>query len=137
MGHQQKLLYVLGMVVVSAAILTGIKKFITSHQEANINALTVDLLDIAAKIQIYYSTPQYLGGGNHSFSGLTANETGLPKLFIDNQNENGTFKIINPGNDDFLIVQAIGKDDYDGDGTNLTIEMTVYADSVETKVVNY
>ena len=104
MGHQQKLLYVLGMVVVSAAILTGIKKFMTSHQEANINALTVDLLDIAAKIQTYYSTPQYLGGGNHSFVGLTANEMGLQKLFINTQNETGSFKIINPGNNDFLIV---------------------------------
>ena len=35
------------------------------------------------------------------------------------------------------VIQAIGKDDYDGDGHNLTIEMKVYADSVESAVVNY
>ena len=132
MGQQQLLLYTLGLLVAGAAILVGIQKFNASHQEASIEALTLDLADIAAKAQTYYYAPDFLAGGNHSFSNLTD----LEKLFIKPQNENGEFKIIS-GNDDFLIIQATGKDDYDEDGTNLTIEAKVYADSVQTEVVNY
>lgn len=136
MGQQQLLLYTLGLLVVGVAILVGIQKFSASHQDASIEALKLDLLTIAAKAQLYYRTPKSLDGGDHSFSGLTTHPDGLKKLGIALENENGSFKIIS-GNDDVLIIQAIGKDDYDGDGTNLTIEIKVFSDSVATSVVNY
>ncbi len=41
------------------------------------------------------------------------------------------------GNDDVLVIQAIGKEGYDGDEQNLPIEMKVYTDSVETAVISY
>ena len=70
MAYQQKLLYIASLIVVGTAILVGIQKFQSSSRDANINALTLDLLDIATKIQADYFTPQCLGGGDHSFSGV-------------------------------------------------------------------
>ena len=137
MSHQQKLFYTLGLLIMGVAILVGIHKLKSSDEEANVKALTLDLMDIAAKIQAYYFQPKLLGGGDHSFSGLTSDEDGLTKLFIKSQNINGTFKFVNSGNDDFMIIRATGKNDYDGDGKNLTIEVKVYPDSMETVVVNY
>ncbi len=136
MVQQQTLLYTLGLIVVGAAILVGIQKFTASHQEASIEALRLDLSMIAAKAQLYCHTPRILNGGDHSFSSLANHPDGLKKLFISSETENGCFKIIS-GNDDCLIIQAIGKDDYDEDGTYLTVEATVYADSLQTKVINY
>jgi hypothetical protein len=136
MGHQQLLLYTLGLLIAGAAILVGIQKFNASHREASIDALQLDLLTIAAKAQLYYHTPKNLDGGNYSFSGLTNNPDDLKKLFVNSENENGSFKIIS-GTDNFLAVHALGNNDYDGDGTNLTIEMKVYPDSMHTEVINY
>lgn len=136
MGQQQLLLYALGLLVIGAAIFVGIQKFTASHQDASIEVLKLDLLTIAAKAQLYCRTPKSLDGGGHSFSGLTIHPDGLKKLFVALENENGCFKIMS-GNNEFLIIQATGKDDYDGDGQNLTVEIKVYADSVEMNVVNY
>lgn len=136
MNHQQLLLYSLGLLIAGAAILVGIKHFNASHRESSIDALQLDLLTIAAKSQIYYHTSKVFDGGNGSFSGLTNTPDGLKKIFADSENENGSFKFIS-GTDDVLIFHALGKNDYDGDGTNLTIEMKVYPDSVGTEVINY
>ncbi len=137
MGYQQKLLYISSLLVVGAAILVGIQKFESSSMEADINALTLDLLEISTKAQAYYFKPKSLEGGGYSFSGLTTDPKDIEKLLIKPHNVNGTFKIVVSGNNDFLIIQAIGKNDYDGDSTNLTVEMKVCADSVQTAVVNY
>lgn len=135
MAYQQKLLYIASLIVVGAAILVGIQKFTSSSLDANINALTLDLMDIAAKVQANYFTPQCLAGGDHSFSGIATDSSALQKFFIKSNNINGSFKIIF-ANDEVLVIQAIGNEDYDGDGHNLTIEMKVFADRVETVVVN-
>ena len=136
MGYQQKLLYIASLIVVGTAILMGVHKFKSSSMDANINALTSNLMHIATKVQANYFKPECLAGSNHSFSGIATDSAGLQKFFIKPNNINGTFKIVS-ANDDVLVIQAIGKEDYDGDGQNLTIEMKVYADSVETAVVNY
>jgi len=136
MGYQQKLLYIAGLVTVGAAILVGIQKFESSSLDANIDALTFDLMNIALRLQTGYFKPEFLAGGNHSFSGIAIDSSGLQKLAIKSDNINGTFKIVS-ADDEFVVIQAVGKDDYDGDGQNLTVEMKVFADSVETVVVNY
>ena len=136
MGHQQLLLYTLGLLIAGAAILVGIQQFNASQRESSIDALQLDLLTIAAKTQMYYHTPKSFDGGSYSFAGLSNSQDALRKLFIDSENENGSFKFIS-GTDDVLIFHALGKNDYDGDGTNLTIELKVYPDSVATEVINY
>jgi hypothetical protein len=136
MAYQQKLLYIASLIVVGTAILVGIQKFKSTSRDANINALILDLLDIATRIQANYFTLECLAGGDHSFSGIEIDSSGLQQFFIKPNNINGTFKIVS-ADDKVLVIQAIGKEDYDGDGQNLTVEMKVYADSVETMVVNY
>jgi hypothetical protein len=124
------------LLIAGAAILVGIQKFNESHRDSSIDALQVDLITIAAKSQLYYHTSKVFDGGNGSFSGLTNTPDGLKKIFADSENENGSFKIIS-GNENLLIFHALGKNDYDGDGTNLTIEMKVSPDSIQTAVINY
>ncbi len=136
MGYQQKLLYISGLVTVGVAILLGIQKFQSSSAEANLHALTLDLLTIATKAQQYYYKPQFLEGGGRSFSGISEDSKGLEKLLVESQNVNGSFQIIN-SDDQSLTVQATGRDDYDEDGRNLTIQVTVFADSVQTKVISH
>lgn len=135
MVNQQKLLYIAGLIVVGAAILAGIQKFKSASRDASNNALTLDLLNIATRLQANYFKPKCLVGGNHSFSGMVTDSSALQQFFIKPKNINGSFKIVS-ADDKVLVIQAIGKDDYDGDGQNLTIEMKVFADSLETVVVN-
>lgn len=136
MGLQQKFLYISGLIAVGVAILIGIQKFESSSAEANLHALTLDLLTIATRAQQYYHKPHFLEGGGLSFSEITTDNTGLEKLFAEYQNLNGNFQIVS-SSDQSLTIEATGKHDYDDDGRNLTIQMTVYADSVQTKVVSY
>ena len=135
MALQQKLLHFICMIVVGAAILAGIQMFKSASMDADIKALTLDLMNIALRLQANYFKPEYLAGSNHSFAGTATDSSALKKIFIKPNNINGTFKILS-ANDNFLVLQAIGKEDYDGDGQNLTVEMKVFADSVETVVVN-
>lgn len=136
MGIQQKLLYISGLIAVGVAILVGIQKFQSSSAEANLHALKLDLLTIATKAQQYYHKPLCLDGGGLSYARITADNKGLEKLLVSPQNLNGTFQIVE-SSDQYLILQATGKDDYDGDGTNLTIQMKVFPDSVSTTVISY
>jgi len=136
MGLQQKLIYLLVLITVGAAILVGMERFRSSLAKSTLNALKLDLLNIATKAQQHYHKPQCLGGGELSFSQITADSKGLQKLLVSSQNLNGTFQIIN-SEDQCLTLQAIGKDDYDGDDQNLTIQMKVFADSVQTTVISY
>ena len=136
MGYQQKLFYISGLIAVGVAILIGIQKFHSSSAEANLHALTLDLLTIAIKAQQYYYKPEYFEGGGRSFAGITSDSKGLEKLLTEPQNVNGSFQIVN-SDDQTLTVEATGKYDFDEDGKNLTIRMIVFADSVQTKVINY
>ena len=136
MGYQQKLLYISGIVAVGVAILVGIQKFESASAEANLHALTLDLLTIATKAQQYYYKPEFLEGGGLSFAEITADSRGLEKLLVESQNLNGSFQMIK-SEDQSLTIQATGTSDYDGDGKNLTIQMTVFADNVQTMVISY
>ncbi len=136
MGQQQALLYTLGLLVAGAAILVGIQKYNASQQEASREALTLDLLSIAAKAQAYYRMPRCLDGLEHSFADLTRQENAFNYLGVASENENGQFQIVS-GNENMLIIQAIGRDDFDGDGIRLTIEMKVYPDSVQRTIISY
>ncbi len=135
MGSQQRSLIVLAIIASMIAILVGIKLYKTAEADANQKALTNDLLFIARRAQEYYYRIEFLSGGDHSFAGLNGTD-GVTRLFGSSKNENGTFQIINSGNGQMLIIQAIGSHDSDGDGENLTIQVTVYPDSLYTKVLN-
>jgi len=136
MGYQQKLLFISGMIAMGVAIAIGIRKFHSSSAEANLHALTIDLLTMANKAQQYYQKPSILDGGGRSFSSISADDRGLERIMADRQNLNGSFKIIKV-EDQCLTLEATGTLDFDGDGQNLTVRALVYPDSVHTMVISY
>lgn len=136
MGNQQKSLMALAIISTAIAILVGIKIYKSAEADVSQRALTNDLLYIARRAQEYYYRIEFFGGGGHSFKGLNEAD-GVKKLYGSSKNENGTFQIINSGNDQMLIIQAVGTHDSDGDGENLTIQVIAYPDSLNVKVLKF
>ncbi|HUI09093.1 MAG TPA: hypothetical protein VL221_02135, partial [Bacteroidota bacterium] len=71
MGQQQLLLIILGVIVVGIAVAVGITMFSDSAINANRDALSNDLVNLASRAQQFYRRPTSLGGGGNSFSLLT------------------------------------------------------------------
>ena len=62
MGQQQLLLIILGVIVVGIAVAVGITMFQDNAISANRDAVTNDLVNLAARAQQYYRRPTALGG---------------------------------------------------------------------------
>ena len=97
MGQQQLLLIILGVIVVGIAVAVGITMFSDSATNSNRDALTNDLVNLASRAQQFYRRPMSLGGGGNSFTGLTADATGLALLTNKPQNGNGSYYIKTAG----------------------------------------
>ena len=87
MGQQQLLLIILGVIVVGIAVAVGITMFADNAVSANKDAVTNDLVNLASRAQQYYRRPTALGGGQGSFTTLTA----LSQLTAKPSNANGTY----------------------------------------------
>ena len=131
MGQQQLLLIVLSVIIVGIAVVVGINMFSASAASANLEAVTSDLLNLASRAQQYYVKPSGMGGGGNSFSGITISEL-TPKT----TNDNGTYSISTAGTATLVGIQGVGVQDGDSDGTNCTVVVTVFADSIATSVSN-
>jgi Tfp pilus assembly protein PilE len=136
MGQQQLLLIVLSVIIVGIAIVVGINMFGASAASSNLEAVTSDLLNLAARAQQFYVKPASMGGGGNSFEGLTADNGGIKKLTARTTNDNGTYSISTAGNGTSVEIQGIGVRDGDSDGTDCTVKVTVFKDSLATDVVN-
>lgn len=136
MGQQQLLLIVLSVIIVGIAVVVGIQMFSASSASSNLEAVTGDLLNLASRAQQFYVKPSGLGGGGNSFTGLTANSAGIAKLTPKASNDNGTYSISTAGNGTSVTLQGVGNQDGDGDGTDCTVRITVFADSLATTIVN-
>lgn len=86
MGQQQLLLIVLSVIIVGVAIAVGVTQFRSSAVDSNRQALIGDLVNLAAKAQRYYRTPQQLGGGNQDFANFALS-------MIEAENANGTYDV--------------------------------------------
>jgi Tfp pilus assembly protein PilE len=110
MGQQQLLLIILGVIVVGIAVAVGITMFSDSATSANRDAVSNDLVNLAARAQQYYRRPASLGGGGNSFVGLTADAAGLAKLtnMASGKNANGTYTIQAAGTANQVTIQGVG-----------------------------
>jgi Tfp pilus assembly protein PilE len=131
MGQQQLLLIVLSVIIVGIAVVVGINMFSASAASANLEAVTSDLLNLASRAQQFYVKPSGMGGGGNSFSGITISEL-TPKA----SNDNGTYSISTAGTATLVGIQGVGVQDGDSDGTNCTVVVTVFSDSIATSVSN-
>jgi len=131
MGQQQLLLIVLSVIIVGIAVVVGINMFSASAASANLEAVTSDLLNLAARAQQYYVKPAGMGGGGNSFSGVTIKDL-TPKA----SNDNGSYSIKTAGTATKVVLEGVGNQDGDGNGTNCTVDVTVFSDSIATSIVD-
>jgi Tfp pilus assembly protein PilE len=128
MGQQQLLLIILGVIVVGIAVAVGITMFSDNAVSANKDAVTNDLVNLASRAQQYYRRPTALGGGQGSFTGLTADAAGLSKLTSKATNSNGTYSITGAGSTTSVTLQGLGTEK-GTNGSPINITMLVFADS--------
>ncbi len=132
MGQQQLLLIVLSTIIVGISIAVGINIVTTSAGQANFDAVMQDLLVISERARDWYRKPALTGGGGNDFTGLDLQANiGWPAA-----NENGAYTISTAGNATTIVFQGIGVEDLDQDGTNATIQVAAFRDSVVTTIVN-
>jgi hypothetical protein len=132
MGQQQLLLIILGVIVVGIAVAVGISMFKDNAVSANRDAVTNDLINLAARAQQYYRRPTALGGGQGSFSGLTADISGLRKItsIPNGQNANGIYSIVTSGVSS-MVIQGLGTETGNDQTTPVKVVMNVWADSAK------
>jgi Tfp pilus assembly protein PilE len=70
MGQQQLLLVILVTVIVGIATVVAINTFSSASKAANRDAVTNDMVAIAASAQSYYIKPKMLNGGGNDFSDI-------------------------------------------------------------------
>ena len=126
MGQQQLLLIILGVIVVGIAVAVGITMFSDSATNANRDAITNDLVNLASRAQQFYRRPTSLGGGGNSFVGLTADAAGLRKLTNKASNGNGVYSISSAGagtgTASIVEIEGVGNET----GTNGTAPVKVH-----------
>ena len=110
MGQQQLLLVILGVIIVGIAVAVGITMFTDSAINLNRDAVTNDLVNLAARAQQYYRRPTAFGGGGNSFVGLTADAGGLRKLTNNATNANGSYSVQTAGTATGLVIRGVGKE---------------------------
>ncbi len=116
MAQQQLLLIILAVIVIGVAVAVAITMFGDSAVSANRDAVSNDLINLAARAQLYYHRPTTLGGGGSSFVGLTADAAGLGKLTnsAGGVTSNGTYSITFAGTANSVTLQGVGNEMVDG-----------------------
>lgn len=138
MGQQQLMLIILSVIVVGIAVALGITMFSDSSIDANRDALTNDLANLASRAEQYYRRPSYLGGGGNSFAGLTADAAGIGKLTNNPKNDNGIYSIASAGTGVGLNanVEILGVGNELFEGSPVSVRIRVYPDRDSSWVVN-
>ncbi len=134
MGQQQLLIIVLGVIVVGLAIAIGITMFTDNASDSNRDAVSGDLVNLAARAHQYYIRPTTLDGGGSSFVGLTADAAGLTKLTDRPINGNGEYSIVSGGTASGVVIQGIGTEHADASNF-VTMQIHVYNNRADSVVV--
>jgi len=137
MGQQQLLLIILGVIIVGIAIAVGITMFRDNAVSSNRDAIANDLLHLAAKAKHFYKRPTSMGGGGHSFVGLTANSAGMLILVTTgfSDNSNATYTIKTAGDASSVEFRGVGKAPLDN-GSYPTMECLVTQSTQTITIVN-
>ncbi len=134
MGSQQLLLIVVGVVLVGIMIAVGMSMFKDQAASTNRDALSNDLVHLAVQAQKYHKKPSILGGGSHSFAGLT-----MLLLLKNPTNANGTYALSpDPasGSDVFVTVTGTGVNTGNDGALPVQVRVTVWSDSSFVETLN-
>ncbi|RJP61401.1 MAG: hypothetical protein C4539_19860 [Ignavibacteriales bacterium] len=129
MGNQQIILFILVLILVTAAISFGISMFLSGNAESNRNALISDGTNLTAKAWEYFRKPKSLGGGGGSFTGWW---TKLPKKL--KQSKNGSLTI--DEKPETIKLLATGTAEGWNDSAKVLVAITITPDSLQTLVLN-
>jgi hypothetical protein len=100
-GQQQLLLIVVGIIIVSLAIWGGLVLFRANAIDQKRNAVTNELVNLAAMAQQYYMKPTSLSGGGRNFTGWT-----IPSSLVQTANGHYTVQVA-PNN---ILLIGIGNE---------------------------
>jgi hypothetical protein len=137
MGQQQLLLIILGVIIVGIAIAVGITMFRDNAVSSNRDAMANDLMHLAAKAKHFYKRPTSMGGGGHSFVGLTADAAGMLILVTTgfSNNSNGAYSIKTAGSATSVEFRGVGKAPLDN-GTFPTLDCLVTSNNQTITILN-
>lgn len=125
MGQQQLLLVVLSAIIVGISIVVGMNMFQSGSVQANIDAVTQDVVTIASRAQEWWRKPTQLGGGGRQWTGVNAKNGRLwAAASFPDSTVNGTYTINAPVGNNVTIV-GVGVEDGDGDGTAVTVTTVI------------
>jgi hypothetical protein len=136
MGQQQLLLIILGVIVVGIAVAVGITMFQDNAVSANRDAVTNDLVNLAARAQQHFRRPAALGGGQGAFDASLGGVgiTQILQLTSKPTNANGTYTL-GTVSANSLILNGVGTEK-GTDGALISVTMTVFADSTSVTINN-
>ena len=120
MGQQQLLLVILVTIIVGLSTIVAINTFQNAADEANIDAIRLDVTQAKSNANAYALKPSILGGGNGGYTGITLRETSLPEENDNARYELGeinddSFEIIATSERGFVLTATITKDSIDWD----------------------
>jgi hypothetical protein len=121
-------------------VAVGITIFADSAINANRDALTNDLVNLASRAQQYYRRPTSLGGGGYSFAALTANAAGIALLTNKPLNGNGSYyiKTAGAGTGTAAVVELEGRGNETGkdNATPVVVHIKVFRSTDSCWIVN-
>jgi hypothetical protein len=130
MGQQQLLLIILGVIVVGIAVAVGITMFSDSAVNANRDALSNDLVNLASRAQQYYRRPTSLGGGGNAYDNLKL----ITQLTNKPSNANGSYTLTAGTKSGPVVIDGIGTEVVGGQ--NVEMKVSVWADSTYMEQVH-
>lgn len=95
MGQQQLLLLILGIVIVGLSVVLGIKAFSQNQKKSNADAMLVEALNIASRLQSWSLKPAMIGGkgANESLADVTFDDVGYANQDGTYHSLSGTFSL--------------------------------------------
>jgi len=132
MGQQQLLLLTLAAILVGIGVLLGINMFQENAAQANLDAVIQRSLSLGSQAQAWYKRPVAMGGGGQSFVGFNLQDLGFPA--VSDTTEDGIFTsaVVGPTS---ITITGTGKEDLNGDGTVLSVVVTVSSNSASVSSV--
>lgn len=134
MGQQQLLLIILGVIIVGIAVAVGITMFQDNAINSNRDAVSNDLVNLAARAQQFYRRPTGMGGGGNTFTGLSADDAGIAKLTQNASNDNGTYSISTAGAQT-ITLKGFGKYTVNSAGDSVQVTCAVTPQNYTLTVV--
>lgn len=104
MGQQQLLLMVLVTIIVGIATVVAVNTFQSASEDANFDALRVDILQAHAMANSYIIKPKVFGGGGGSYEDISLLDLNLPV-----ENENARYELGEINSDSFQIIATAAR----------------------------